>query len=68
MEGSYYAKVLKKNKEIGILRPDVAERFLYYISDLPLHPESNLSATMAPGEGIPPLYAVTRAVLEQVLL
>lgn len=67
MEGSYYAQVIKKNKDVGILRPDVAERFLYYISDLPLHPESNLSAALSAGEGIPPLYAVTRAVLLQIL-
>lgn len=67
MEGSYYAQVIKKNREIGILKPNVAERFLYYISDLPLHPESNLSAAMSAGEGIPPLYAVTRAILEQIL-
>jgi hypothetical protein len=67
MEGSYYAQVIKKNKDIGIIKPNVAERFLYYISDLPLHPESNLSAALSAGEGIPPLYAVTRAVLEQIL-
>eukprot|EP00826_Nyctotherus_ovalis_P017261 TRINITY_DN1506_c0_g2_i7.p1 TRINITY_DN1506_c0_g2~~TRINITY_DN1506_c0_g2_i7.p1 ORF type:complete len:688 (+),score=196.13 TRINITY_DN1506_c0_g2_i7:878-2941(+) len=42
MEGLHFAKEIKKYKEIGIVREDVISRFAYYISDLPLDPNSNL--------------------------
>ena len=52
---------------LNLVRPDVDVRFLYYVSDVPLDPSSNLSGRLAPGEGIPPLYGVTRVILDEVL-
>lgn len=66
MEGSFFARKLISAIETGIARPDVAARFAYYTSDVPLEPEENLSASMTPAEGIPPLYAITRAVLQAI--
>ena len=42
MEGLHFAKEIKRYKELGIIREDVVSRFAYYISDLPLDPNSNL--------------------------
>lgn len=67
MEGSFYAKQIERSRQLGALRSDVATRFLYYISDLPLEEASNLSSRLRPWEGIPPLYATTRAVLARLL-
>ena len=67
MEGSYYCRQLLQSKTRGVLRADVALRFLYYVSDLPLHEGQNLSGSMRALEGIPPLYAVTREVLAAIL-
>jgi len=66
MEGSFYAKTVTKFRELNYLRDDIATRFLYYTSDLPLYPESNLSTSMSIQEGVPPLYATTRAFLQQI--
>ena len=67
MEGSFFARKLISAIETGIVRPDVRTRFAYYTSDVPLEPEENLSSSMGPAEGIPPLYAITRAVLKACL-
>lgn len=67
MEGSFYARTLLRAMCTGVLRDDVVTRFAYYISDLPLGHEANLSLSLAPEEGVPPLYAVTRATLNRVL-
>lgn len=67
MEGSFYAKQIERSRLLGLLRKDLKTRFLYYVSDLPLEEHSNLSTSLAPWEGIPPLYATTRAVLNQIL-
>ncbi|MEL6344002.1 MAG: hypothetical protein AAFV53_12860, partial [Myxococcota bacterium] len=66
MEGSYFARKLISAIEMGIVRQDVASRFAYYISDVPLDTDENLSARMTPQEGVPPLYAITRTILQQV--
>ena len=42
-------------------------RFLYYTSDLPLRHDANLSARLQAVEGVPPLYATTREVLNGIL-
>ncbi len=67
MEGSHYWRRLDEARRLGLVRPDVDVRFLYYVSDVPLEPASNLSGRLAPGEGIPPLYGVTRVMLDEVL-
>lgn len=67
MEGSYYAGQVNKYKKLAFLRDDLAMRFIYFVSDLPLHTDSNLSQAMRVDEGLPPLYATTRAVLQQIL-
>ncbi len=67
MEGSYYCRQLIESHRLGVLRPDVQLRFLYYVSDLPLQLGDSLSESMRAREGIPPLYAVTREVLTAVL-
>jgi len=68
MEGSFYAKEVTKFKRLKYLKDDVAMRFIYYVSDLPLDPDSNLSQPMTIEEGVTPLYGTTRAILEQILL
>lgn len=66
MEGSWYAREALKSQATGVLGPDVALRFLYYVSDLPLEKGHSLSASMEAAEGIPPLYAITREVLTAI--
>jgi hypothetical protein len=72
MEGSYFARQLRESWKAGLLRPELKTRFAYYTSDLPLPPKNaseaaSLSLPMRPTEGVPPLYAITRYVLECVL-
>ena len=66
MEGSFFARQLLSTMATGVVRPDLRTRFAYYVSDVPLEPEANLSDGLSPWEGIPPLYAVTRAILRQI--
>ncbi|MCA9624230.1 MAG: hypothetical protein KC731_34635, partial [Myxococcales bacterium] len=66
MEGSFFLRQLRRAADTGVTRPDVVRRFAYYVSDLPLHPHDNLSAALAPQEGVPPLYAITRAILRRL--
>jgi hypothetical protein len=42
MEGSWIALCIKHSIEAGIIREDVSTRFIYYVTDLPLNPESSL--------------------------
>lgn len=67
MEGSYYLRQILKSRDRGAIPPDVSFRFLYYVSDLPLQHDSNLSARLRAVEGVPPLYAITREVLRGIL-
>lgn len=66
MEGSYFARQLTSAIETGVVAPDVRSRFAYYTSDVPLEPEQNLSEALHPSEGVPPLYAITRAMLQRI--
>lgn len=66
MEGSYFARQLISAIETGVVAPDVRSRFAYYTSDVPLEPEQNLSEALHPSEGVPPLYAITRAMLQRI--
>ena len=67
MEGSYYYRPVSEAKQMAMIGDDVKLRFLYYVSDLPLEPVSNLATRLAPSEGIPPLYAITRRILSGLL-
>lgn len=69
MEGSYFARMIHEMRKADIVSPNLKTRFLYYTSDLPLASASdtNLATPMRPNEGVPPLYAVARAILEQIL-
>jgi hypothetical protein len=64
MEGIWYLRAVLEAEELGVLRRDARRRFLYYVSDLPLEVGSSLSERLSPSEGIPPLYAITREVLD----
>ncbi len=67
MEGTYYYRQVTESTQLGVIRPDVTERFFYYVSDLPLAPHGSLSSRMALSEGVPPLYAITRHILDEAL-
>jgi len=67
MEGAYYYRQVLESRRLGIVPEDVVLRFYYYVSDLPLDHASNLSSRMSALEGIPPLYAITREILTEVL-
>lgn len=66
MEGSFFARQLIAGIETGVVSPDVRSRFAYYTSDVPLEPDQNLSEALHPSEGVPPLYAITRAMLSRI--
>lgn len=67
MEGSFYARQVQESRHRGLLGAEVAERYAYYVSDLPLEAEASLARSLSPGEGIPAVYAVTRAILGAIL-
>ena len=67
MEGAYYYRQFREARSKGLIPADAVARFFYYVSDLPLEHESNLSARLEPHEGVPPLYATTRQVLAAIL-
>lgn len=67
MEGVYYARQLNESMELSVLRHEVVQRYYYYVSDLPLDSESQLSKPLSVIEGIPPLYAITREILTAIL-
>ncbi len=69
MEGSYFARCIAESRKAKLVRPDLITRFAYYTSDLPLavSTDTNLATPMRPNEGVPPLYAIARAMVEQIL-
>ncbi|MFW5796861.1 MAG: DUF6909 family protein, partial [Alkalispirochaeta sp.] len=66
MEGTHYYRGILESSQLGVIRSDVAYRFFYYVSDLPLQGHSNLATPMKRSEGVPPLYAITRHVLDEI--
>jgi len=54
-------------RSLGLLSENVKLRFAYYTSDTPLDEEASLASSLAPLEGIPPVYAITRVILRQIL-
>jgi CRP-like cAMP-binding protein len=67
MEGAHYFREILEARQLGVTSRAVQCRFLYYTSDLPLNARAGLTAPLAPTEGIPALYAVTRAILNQIV-
>jgi len=67
MEGSYYLRELLQARTAGIIDPELKLRFAYYISDTPLEKDSSLATKLSPQEGIPAVYAITRAILRRIL-
>ncbi len=67
MEGVYYARKVIDSIQLGVIDPGVVQRYFYYVSDVPLETGERLSAPLAPTEGIPPLYAITREILGAIL-
>ncbi len=66
MEGTYYLRQILKARSLGLMSRDVALRFLYYVSDVPLVPSATLAGGLKPHEGVPPLYAITREILTSI--
>jgi hypothetical protein len=67
MEGSHYIRQVVESRELGVIPEEAALRLYYYVSDLPLEHSASLSARLTPSEGVPPLYAITRCVLNRIL-
>jgi CRP-like cAMP-binding protein len=70
MEGSYYARQVEESLGLGMVRSDIVTRFGYHIVDLPL---AGLAYSRVMGkptalEAVPPMYALARAMLEQMIL
>jgi hypothetical protein len=66
MEGFYYHRRLLESMRRGVVSDEVVARYLYYVSDVPLDPAASLSGRLDELEGVPPLYAVTREILNQI--
>lgn len=67
MEGVYYLRQILEACQIGVISQDVVQRFLYYVSDLPLKKaEHSLSVPLKVSEGLPPLYGITREILSSI--
>jgi hypothetical protein len=67
MEGGFYYRRAHEAEQLGVIPGHVAQRYLYYVSDLPLDHGANLTESLSAAEGIPPLYAITREILSGVL-
>ncbi|TVQ26410.1 MAG: hypothetical protein EA383_05445 [Spirochaetaceae bacterium] len=66
MEGTYYYRQVLESMELGVVSRDVDLRFFYYVSDLPLQHDLALSSRLQVSEGVPPLYGITRHILDEV--
>ena len=67
MEGTHYYREILESQQLGVIEQDVAFRFLYYVSDLPLEANASLAAPLRASEGVPPLYAITRHILNRII-
>jgi hypothetical protein len=67
MEGAFYCRGLLEARQRNLVRSDIKMQFLYYVSDLPLDPDETLAEALSAHEGVPPLYAITREVLEPIV-
>ncbi len=67
MEGAYYYRQVMESEALGIIPADTRVRCYYYVSDLPLRTNFGLSDRLRAEEGVPPLYAITREILADIL-
>lgn len=67
MEGGYFIQEINRVKVQNLIHPDIALRFAYYISDTPLREKESLASKMSMEEGVPAVYAVTRAMLHKII-
>lgn len=68
MEAAHYMKEINTAIVTDMLDKSVDIHVAYYISDTPLKLHSDLSKQMKPSEGVPAVYAITRAMLRRILL
>jgi DNA-binding response OmpR family regulator len=66
MEGSFYLREIRRAISLGLIDEDVRLRFAYYTSDTPLEQHASLASNMTPAQGVPAVYAITRAVLRRI--
>jgi hypothetical protein len=66
MEGSFYLREIRRAISLGLINEDVRLRFVYYTSDTPLEEHASLVSNMTPAQGVPAVYAITRAVLRRI--
>ena len=67
MEGCYFAQAIQQGIEQSLLKENIPTRFIYYVSDLPLHAESNLAQegdNVSWDEGVPTMNAITEQCLK----
>ncbi|TVQ36650.1 MAG: hypothetical protein EA384_13920 [Spirochaetaceae bacterium] len=67
MEGFHFYRQVIESSQLGVVSPQALMRFYYYVSDIPLDSAATLSAPLASAEGVPPLYAITRQILSELL-
>ncbi len=67
MEGIHYYLQVVEAAQLGVIPREIRSRLYYYVSDLPLEHTASLSTPLSAGEGIPPLYAITRHILTEAL-
>ncbi|MFW6251540.1 MAG: DUF6909 family protein, partial [Alkalispirochaetaceae bacterium] len=67
MEGTHYYRQILESSQLGVVSEEARLRFFYYVSDKPLETKANLSARLEPHEGVPPLYAITRQILSEIV-
>ncbi len=68
MEGFHYHRQILESKSLGVIPENVALRFFYYVSDRPLDADRSLASRLRAEEGIPPLYAITRHIINRILV
>lgn len=68
MEGAHYQKAIQIASKIrNHISENVKVRYAYYASDNPLHTGSTLASGGLGRKGVEPTYAITEAILDQVL-
>jgi uncharacterized protein YigA (DUF484 family) len=66
MEGSFYMREIQRARSLGLIDKDVRLRFAYYTSDTPLQENESLASNLRATDGLPSVYAITRAVLRRL--
>ena len=67
MEGCYFAQAIQQGIEQSLLKETVPTRFLYYVSDLPMDPNTNLAkeeGNVSWDEGVPTMNIITEQCLK----